>query len=310
MLRMGIDIGGTKANIGLLDDEGKILARRRLPMSREEGCPASLERIAGAARELLAEHGRSLCDLGFCGMGVPGTVDASARVALNCPNLGWVNAPCARYFEEICGVSPRLAQDSRAAALGEYLFGEGRGRQLLVCVTLGTGIGGGIVYRGEIFSGALGTAGEIGHIPVEGDGRVCGCGQKDCAESHGSGTGIAVNAAKHPSFRGRNLTSEQVFALAQSGNADALQVLKQSVERLGQGLVAVVNTLSPDALIFSGGLCAQRALYVEPLIRYIRTHAYALACGEGLRIEVTKLGSDAPMIGASMLDRARTGGRE
>ena len=260
MLRMGIDIGGTKANIGLLDDEGKILARRRLPMSREEGCPTSLERIAGAARELLAEHGRSLCDLGFCGMGVPGTVDASARVALNCPNLGWVNAPCARYFEEICGVSPRLAQDSRAAA--------------------------------------------------EGDGRVCGCGQKDCAESHGSGTGIAVNAAKHPSFRGRNLTSEQVFALAQSGNADALQVLKQSVERLGQGLVAVVNTLSPDALIFSGGLCAQRALYVEPLIRYIRTHAYALACGEGLRIEVTKLGSDAPMIGASMLDRARTGGRE
>lgn len=304
-MRIGIDIGGTKANIGLLSDQGAVFSRRVEPMYREKSCRKSFEHIARAVQEILEAHDLTLRDIRSMGIGVPGTVDVDGRVALNCPNLGWRNEPCAQYCEDILGISPLMAQDSRAAALGEYLFGGGQGANLLILVTLGTGIGGGIIYQGSIFSGALGTAGEIGHIPVGGDGRVCGCGRVDCAESHGSGTGITQNAARHPAFRGMNLKSEQVFALAEAGNQSALEVLRQSVEGLGQGLVAVVNTLSPDAMIFSGGLCVQRALYVDPLISYIRANAYALACGDGLRLDVTKLGSDAPMIGAAMLDRAK-----
>ena len=309
-MRIGIDIGGTKANIGLLSDGGAVFSRRTEPMSRSEGCPESLKRIARSVREMLEEYGMTPRDLSFMGIGVPGTVDEDRRIALNCPNLGWQNEPCARYFEETLGVSPLVTQDSRAAALGEYLFGGGKGTSLLVLVTLGTGIGGGIIFQGSIFTGALGTAGEIGHIPVGGDGRVCGCGRVDCAESHGSGTGIAQNAARHPAFQGMSLKSEQIFALAEAGNRNAIEVIRQSVKGLGQGLVAVVNTLSPDAMIFSGGLCAQRTLYVDPLIAYIRANAYTLACGDGLRLDVTTLGSDAPMIGAAMLDRPKQGGNK
>jgi glucokinase len=195
-------------------------------------------------------------------------------------------------------------QVGHAAAWGEKCFGEGRDSELLVCITLGTGIGCGIVYKNAIFRGALYTAGEVGHIPAVTNGRTCACGRSGCMETYASGTGIARSAMEHPAFAGRAMTSEKVFALAQEGNQDALSILYGAVEVLGQALTTVINTLSPDMLIFSGGMSEQRELFVEPLIRYLRSHGYGLAVGEKLKIGISSLGNDAPMFGAAMLDKA------
>ena len=303
-VRLGIDIGGTKVNLGILTEDGRILGKQKFAVPSGIACRPLMELVAMQSAELLALCGKRMADVVFMGMGVPGSVDREQSVVLHAPNLHFVNEPCADLMQEYSGLRPRLIQDSRAAAWGEACFGAGRGSGLLVCITLGTGIGCGIVHKGAIFHGALGTAGEVGHIPVFLDGRLCACGRRGCMEAYASGTGIARSAAEHPAFTGRNLNSEQVFELAQMGDAAARNILHGAVMALGQALTAVINTLSPDALIFSGGMCTQRELFVDPLMAYLRSHGYGLAVGEGLKIGVSSLGSDAPMIGAAMLDKA------
>ncbi len=303
-VRLGIDIGGTKVNMGVLTEDGQILKKHKFAVPIGIGCEALMALVAYESAELMKQCGKSMSDVRFMGMGVPGSVDSTQSVVLHAPNLHFVNAPCADFMEGLSGIRPKLIQDSRAAAWGEKCFGEGRGSELLVCITLGTGIGCGIVYKGAIFHGALGTAGEAGHIPVTGDGWACSCGRNGCMESYASGTGIARMATEHPDFTGQALSSEQVFELAAKGNISARAIIHRAVNALGQALTAIVNTLSPDALVFSGGMCTQRELFVDPLISYLRSRGYSLAVGDRLKIGVSSLGSDAPMIGAAMLDLA------
>jgi glucokinase len=303
-MRLGIDLGGTKVNLGVLTEDGRIVQKHKFAVPAGIECKPLMELVAGECLSLLARCKIGIRDVCFAGMGVPGSVDSSQSIVLHAPNLHFVNAPCADLMESYCGLRPRLVQDSRAAAWGEKCFGEAKDSKLLVCITLGTGIGCGIVYNGAIFHGALGTAGEVGHIPVTGDGWACSCGRFGCMEAYASGTGIARMAAEHPDFAGQALASEQVFALALDGNTSAREIVHRAVNALGQALTAVINTLSPDALIFSGGMCTQRELLVDPLISYLRSHGYGLAVGDRLKIGVSSLGSDAPMIGAAMLDKA------
>jgi glucokinase len=301
-LRAGIDIGGTKANIGILDETGKILAKRKIPVNVHAGCAANLESAALALKELLVKLDKCAHDVEFCGIGVPGTVSQDGRVVVKAPNLGWENEPCAALFESLTGIPAGLVQDSRAAALGEYRLGAAQGRRLVVCVTLGTGIGVGIVMDGKIFHGALGGAGEVGHIIAKPDGRPCGCGKRGCMEAYSAGKGIAQTAAEQPGWAGQAMGSEAMFDAAGCGDALALSIIQEAVELLGMALTSVVNVLSPDAIIFSGGMCRQQELYVKPLMSYIRSHAYSLSAGEGLLMATAELGEDAPMVGAALLN--------
>ncbi len=303
-VRIGIDIGGTKVNMGVFTEEGRLLAKHKLSVPSGVEYEALMALAAKGSTELLTRAGLEIKDVCFMGMGVPGSVDREQSVVLHAPNLHFVNAPCADLMEAYFGLRPRLVQDSRAAAWGEAFLGEGRGSELLVCITLGTGIGCGIVYKGSILHGALGTAGEVGHIPVVPNGRSCACGRYGCMETYASGTGIARSAAEHPSYKGMQLTSEQVFELAHKGDAAACEIIKGAVGALGQALTAVINTLSPDALVFSGGMCNQKELFIDPLVTCLRSSGYSLSVGKGLKIGVSILGSDAPMIGAAMLDKA------
>lgn len=302
VLRAGIDIGGTKANIGVLDGTGCILAKRKIPVHAMDGCEAVLAQAAGALTALLAGIGAAPADVSHCGIGVPGTVCDDGRLVLKAPNLGWIDEPCADAFERLTGIPVRLVQDSRAAALGEYMRGAARGRRLVLCITLGTGIGAGIVQDGKVFHGALGGAGEVGHIVARPGGRPCGCGMCGCVETYSAGRGIAQTASEHPHWGGRAVTSEEVFLAASQGDATALAILREAMEMLGAALVSVVNVLSPDAIVFSGGMCSQQELYVFPLIEYIRSHAYSLSSGQGLLMTSAELGEDAPMVGAALMD--------
>ncbi len=300
-LRIGIDIGGTKANVGILGEDGSILAKRKLAVPANHGCAATVLASAKTVHLLLQELGVTPADVTFCGIGVPGTVSEDGRTVRLAPNLGWKDEPCAVLFEELTGIPATLVQDAKAAALGEYRQGAARGRKLALCVTLGTGIGAGIVWEGKLFHGALGGAGEVGHIPARPGGRLCGCGQRGCVETYSAGRGIAQTASEHPHWQGRAVTSEEVFAAAAAGDEVALGILREAVDLLGAALTSVVNVLSPDAVIFSGGMCSQRTLFVDPLIGYLRAHAYALSADERLLTAVAELGEDAPMVGAALL---------
>lgn len=300
--RLGMDIGGTKAHIGLVDESGAVVRDVKLKMVRGENAKDALERISIAAGELLKQESLTFSDLRGIGAGLPGTVDADTGFLHSAPNLGWHGVPCGEILRELTGRRVLLTQDSRAAAFAEYLFGNAKGAKVLVSITLGTGIGCGIVIGGRIFAGGLGAAGESGHINVIPGGRLCGCGQHGCLEAYASGTGIALSANEVPSLLGKS--SEEVFALAGRGQAEAERIISEAVAHMGNAMCAIINILSPNAMIFSGGMCTQEALYVRPLIAYIRAHAYQVTARQ-IKLDISSLGSHAPLVGAAMLDKAQ-----
>jgi len=297
MIRLGIDIGGTKVNLGLLDENANILFRRVEKLSQNKEPSFVLGGIKRALDALLAENGVGREEIVSGGIGVPGSVSGDGKKALKLPNLGWENVPVGERLESLAGIPCRLIQDSRAAAYGEFIAGNGRGKKLLVCVTLGTGIGTGIVMNGDVFAGALGSAGELGHIPVVPDGRPCGCGKKGCLEKYAAGLGLDMTARE---LYGPGHTAADLFEQAGRGDAEAAARLDEAVRLMGNGMVAMVNLLSPDCLLFSGGLSEQRELLVQPLIEYIRTHCYSTTREDIPHMGLAALGADAPMVGAAL----------
>ncbi len=295
--RIGIDVGGTKVNLALTSKEGKLLSKSRMDVPAGISCRTLMYAVADKARELLKAHGISADETVAPGMGIPGTVDG--LTVLNAPNLHWQNEPCGMYFRDAFGVEPVLMQDTRAAAWGEYTLGAAKGRKCVVCVTLGTGVGCGVVINGSIWLGALGTAGEVGHIPVIPNGRACNCGRFGCMEAYASGTGLARTLAEHPEWGIAD--PRELFRQAEINNPVALKVIDDAVTLAAQAISAVINVLSPDAVIFSGGLSAQEKLYVQPLMEKIRAMAYPLAVDSRLLMATSILGEDSPALGAAML---------
>lgn len=292
MYKLGVDIGGTKINIGVLSEDNEIIDRVEAKLPDDK----SAENIADFTKQLIEKLRKvSIEEIESIGVGVPGTVDETGAIAQKVPNLGWENVDFANMLERRIGVPVTLLQDSRAAAYGEYKAGAGKGKNSVVCVTLGTGIGTGIIIDGKIFDGALGTAGELGHLPVGDEGRECGCGKKDCLECYAAGKGIEMSAEK---IFGKKMTCSEVFELAKN-NSEARKIIDSAVEILGRAMVSIINLISPEALLFSGGMSKQKEMFVEPLIDYIQKKCYC-ANGNLPFIGYAKLESDAPMIGAAL----------
>jgi glucokinase len=299
---LGIDLGASKANIGVLDAAGEVVRKSRLDVREAKGNRVeTIELIFKEAERILLGLGLGLGDLGFIGMGVPGTVDPEGRRVLLAPNLGWKDFGVHDLVRERFKVHVRLIQDGSAAALAEYLLGAGRGEPVLVCVTLGTGIGCGIIIGGKVYGGAFKTAGEIGHVVVEEDGIQCGCGQRGCLEAYASGTAI-MKAAGVLEGRDRIDGARMVFDRARAGDGGAARIIRDAAAYLGVALVNVVNMLSPNAVIISGGMCEQEELLLRPVRDYVMRRAYPLAIpGGSFRVAKASLGEDAPMIGAGSL---------
>ena len=292
MIRAGIDIGGTKIRVGLVTESGKLLASRRLTVAEITDLTAE---VSGVLRALCREN--DVDRVGFCGIGIPGTVSADGRRIEKTPNIAILTQDFADQLSRELGISCRMVQDSRAAAWGEYVAGAARGKTSVICVTLGTGIGTGIVLDGRIYGGALGYAGEMGHLPVKEKGRECGCGKRGCLEKYAAGLGLDCTAAE---ILGEGKTLQDLFAAASFGNVRAAAVIEEAVLLLGRALTAEINLLSPDCLLLSGGL-AQCKEYVEPVMEYVRTHCYS--AGRKPYIGLAALGENAPLIGAAMLER-------
>lgn len=294
MYKLGIDIGGTKINIGLLDERKNSVLKHKEILPKNKECKSVLSSIMKALDSLLSENNISREQIKKCGIGVPGTVSEDGKMAVKVPNLGWENENIADKFKDETGIPTKLVQDSRAAAWGEYVAGNGKNRKIVVCITLGTGIGTGIVIDGKIFDGALGGAGELGHIPIVPDGRKCGCGKSGCLESYYAGKGLDMTAKE---IFGENASAKDIFEGAKNGNDKAKEILRDAVLKLGEAIVAMTNLLSPDCLLLSGGMSEQTELLINPLMNYIKEHSYSTPEYIGL----AALGTDAPMVGAALL---------
>ena len=301
---VGIDIGATKVNIGIVDSRGVIVAKTRISTRKDLETRPFIGDIAQAVNRLLGENGFALDDIGFLGAGVPGTVDSATGHVEYCPNLSWKDVPAGRYFKEHLGREVRIVQDCRAAALAELLYGAARGRSNILCVTLGTGVGGGVIVDRKIFHGSMNTAGEIGHCIVVKNGRLCSCGSRGCLERYFSGSGIIEQAVERfpGKFTDDNRNTEHVFELAKNGDSEARELIRESLEYLALGIANFVSIFSPQMIVISGGMCEHKELIVDPLKALVPRFGYvSWVKKNALRIEKALLGSDAPMIGAASL---------
>ena len=291
MYRIGIDIGGTKINIGIFSQNGIQVANKKLLISEITDITTE---VCSVIFELLNESGIDLNELEACGIGIPGTVSKDGKSIIKAPNIDILHSNIADEIEAALNIPTGLIQDSRAAAWGEYLFGAGKGKDSGVCITLGTGIGCGIVLNGRVLDGALGSAGEIGHIPAVNNGRKCGCGKYGCTEKYAAGGGLDITAK---TILGDNKTAVDLFDEARNGSAAAQNAVDEAIKMLGNAVISVINLLSPDCILFSGGLSAQKELYVNPVIDYIKMHCYN--AGRLPSIGYAQLGENAPLAGAA-----------
>ena len=309
-LAIGIDIGGTKVAAGVVDEDGAVLARaRRRTPSRD---PAHLVDVVGEiARQLLADH-----DVACLGVGAAGWVDADRRTVLFAPNLAWRDTPLRDEIAEKVDLPVVVENDANAAAWGEYRFGAGAGARDVIVVTIGTGIGGGIILNGQLYRGAFGIAGEPGHMRVVPGGRLCGCGNHGCWEQYCSGTAL-VRAAQEiatqrpqDGLRLRQIAGEidaidgpAVMSAAQEGDPAAVDCFQEIGRWLGQGLADLAAILDPGRFVVGGGVADAGELLLSPA----RETFASVLSGRGHRPEAeivgAKLGSEAGLIGAADLAR-------
>lgn len=309
-LNIGVDIGGTNIKFGIVDEEGKILRQKRIATDPRQGSDAIIGAITRELTTLMGSAGLRSEDVAGIGLGVPGTADSAHGVVVYAPNIFWRNVPIVAAIQPVLGIPICIAQDTRAAAWAEYLVGSARGLRGLAAVTLGTGIGCGMVLDGRIFHGALNTAGEFGHQIVEIEGERCNCGRTGCLEAHAGGLAIVQQAEKripriHELLHGdsQEITVADVYQLAQQGQREARELAESVVRYIGVGLVNLINLTSVEMICLSGGISnAPAELLLGPLTAFVQDRAYEMAAKQ-IRICRSTLGEDAPLIGAALLHR-------
>ena len=317
---IGIDLGGTKIAAAALDvATGEIAGRTVVATEAHTGPPAVLRRMAMVVETVRASAGLRREAVGGIGVGVPGVTDMDAGRTLFLPNLptAWRAVPVAAMLAEATGYPVALINDARAFILAEATWGAGRGARNVAGLTVGTGIGGGIVIEGRLYMGLDGTAGEVGHQTIDPDGPPCGCGNRGCLEAFASGPAIAalgVRAvlqgmttrigalAEHDLNR---ITPETIMRAAEEGDEVAREILRRAGNYLGTGVANLATILSPDRVIIGGGVARLGEWLLEPVRATLRQRCHAVPVD---RIEVVRaaLGDDAGVVGAAVWAFQRT----
>lgn len=312
--RIGIDVGGTNVKIALVDKSGKIIYSNSVPTYAKMGYEYTVNNIKQAIKDLMKETNTTAKDIDGIGFDFPGQVDYKTGVVKLAPNIpGWVNVPIAQMIEEEFHIPTRIDNDVRCAALGEMKFGAGQGCENFVCITVGTGIGSGLVVNGQLVRGASNAAGEIGHIKLQmKDGLICGCGDTGCLEAYASGPSIVamaqdyIKGGKSTKFRemaaaeGGEITPYMVAKAAEAGDPVAKRIFAIVGEYIGIGLTSIINLLNPEKVIIGGGVAEAGDLLLDPIRKTIKERAMVVA-GSVVEIVPAQLGNSAGVIGASML---------
>ncbi len=303
----GVDVGGTSVKMGLFDKDGNVLDKWEIPTRTADGGKHILPDIAASIREKMADKSLAKEDVVGVGIGVPGPVEKSG-VVHKAVNLGWSEMNMKEELTALLdGMRVEGGNDANVAALGEMWKGGGQGHKNLVAVTLGTGVGGGIIVNGEIMTGAMGAGGEIGHIHVEDhETEACGCGNYGCLEEYASATGItrlanrALKASDKDSvLRNGEVSAKTVFDAVKAGDELAIEIAKQFGEYLGKGLGVIAGIINPEIFVIGGGVSKAGEVlfdYIKP--SFERT---AFQGSKDVIFALATLGNDAGIYGAARL---------
>jgi glucokinase len=311
---VGVDIGGTNIVVGTVAEDGSAVhGVRSEPTRSEEGPQAVVGRIAREVQSSIAEAervagvGREM--IAGVGIGSPGPLDREKGVVLLTPNLGWTNLPLRDLVSEAVGLPATLDNDANCAIYGEWWVGAARGARYVVGLTIGTGIGGGIVIDGQIYHGTSDVAGEIGHTTIDSTGRLCKCGNYGCLEAYASGPAIAARAAEGivagvdtrlPEYVGGDLskiTAQTVYQAAFANDEYALEVVRDTAKFLGAGVGNLVNIFNPDVVVIAGGVTMAGDRLFLPLKAEVKRRAFKPAV-ERCRIVPGELPGTAGVVGA------------
>ena len=294
---IGVDLGGTNLRAAAIDSTGRMLGKVAGQTQLSAGPDAVVRDMVAAIVELRAGFGEDR--LAGVGIGSPGIIVMETGMIMETPNLpGFEGFPLRDRVNRALGAPVILENDANAAALGEKWVGAGKDVDDLILLTLGTGIGGGIIHRGEIMHGAVGMAGELGHIRVVPNGNPCACGNCGCLEKHASATAVATMARLMG--LGSDLTAEDVCRLAEAGNPRAREVWRVAGQALGAALVSLINIFNPPLVLLSGGMLGAWDFFAPAMLDEVRQYCYVWR-NSPARIEKALLGNEAGLYGAARL---------
>ncbi len=301
----GVDIGGTTVKIGLFSTQGELLEKWEITTRTDDGGAFILSDIAKSIEDKIAERAISKDDVKGVGMGVPGPVKEDGTV-IKCVNLGWGVFNAAEELSSIINLPVKVGNDANMAALGEYWQGGGKGYSNVIMVTLGTGVGGGIIINGKMLAGVNGAGGEIGHMTIDLDEQdVCNCGKKGCLEQYASATGIvrlanrALQTSDKPSKlrEVKYISAKEIFDAAKSGDNLALELVEEHGKRLGYALANVAAVVDPEAFVIGGGVSRAGDILINATKKYFQEYAFH-AC-RNTEFKLATLGNDAGMYGGA-----------
>jgi glucokinase len=306
---LAVDIGGTNFSLALGTSDGRIMKRTTGSTDRSGGAQWMIERILNEGRRLLSS---SPGKVSACGISFGGPVDFEAQRIVNSTHVGgWDNLAIPETIQRGLGVPAIVDNDANVGALGEFTFGAGRGCRHLIYYNIGTGIGAGIIIDREIYRGANGNAGELGHVPILADGPLCDCGNRGCLEALSSGTAIGrrgEEAVRMQPRRGRGIrkaaggpiTAKAVFDAARTGDRLALELVNETCRYLGMGMAAAINALAPEAIVIGGSVAKAGKVLLEPLCE--QTDRFLMPVHRPhLRILSARLNGNSGLLGAVAL---------
>ena len=312
MYTIGIDLGGTNIAAGLVDENYKIIRKTSVPTEARRSADEITEAMASVCRKLCEEEGITVDDISSVGIATPGTADTDSGTVIYANNLPFRNYPIAAKLKEYFPVKKvSIANDANAAAFGEAVAGAGAGHKNFVMLTLGTGVGGGIIIDGKLYTGFNYAAGELGHMVIVHNGRPCTCGRKGCFEAYSSATGL-IKMTKEKMIEApdsvmweivdgdiRKVNGRTAFDGMRKGDADAKAVVDEYISYLATGTANLVNIFEPSVIAFGGGVANERETLLAPLRQLVLDETYI--SNDRTEIKSAVLGNDAGIVGAAAL---------
>lgn len=304
---IGVDVGGTSVKLGLFTIEGELLEKWEIPTRKEKNGNLIIGDVAASIRKKMEEKHMDQRDVSGIGMGVPGPTMADGHV-IKCVNLGWSECDPARELQDLLGIRVKIGNDANVAALGEMWKGGGMGYEDVVMLTLGTGVGGGVILGGRMVAGKRGVGGELGHVTVNPkETECCNCGNHGCLEQYASATGVVRVAKKlmeeeqeKSGLSGMDeITAKDVFDFAKNGDAIAKKAVEILGQYLGMVLANVSLTVDPDVYVIGGGVSRAGGILIQVIEKYY--HKYVCITEERAKIVLAKLGNEAGIYGAAKL---------
>lgn len=312
MYRIGIDLGGTNIVAAVVNDEYKIVAQAKTPTAMPRSAEEIFDDIAMVCKQSMAEAGLTIADITSVGLGTPGTVNADGVIEY-ANNLGFDHVPAKDMLVERLGCdNVFIENDANCAALGEAVAGCGNGAKNFVAVTLGTGVGSGVIVNGKIVSGVNKAGGECGHTVIVVDGEPCTCGRKGCWEAYASATAL-INQTKaameeHPDSVMHELAAEEgkvsgrtAFDAMRRGDMAGIKVVDKYCKYVACGIINLVNVFQPEVICVGGGICNEGETLLRPIRRYVESERYSVYSKVQSKLVRAELGNDAGIIGAAIL---------